>query len=259
MVYEFDGTEYDKLRDMQEARRAKYLELVHGGMNFTQAARAVGVSKRTGKVSRNGRTRSTGRNERPLADWCRGDMDKPKTTCARHLGLDERITIAGMHRAGSGVRAIARTLGRAPSTVSRELHRNADDIGGGYGPNRAQQKATHRLKRPKDRKIAPGTRLWDEVRADLDTHWIPEQIAGRLRLEHPGDGSMNACHETIYQAIYVQGRGELRIQLKQAMRRGRTARRPRGDGQSRRPRFPEPMVMTGDRPADVADRYHEHQ
>ena len=161
MVHEFDGTEYDKLRDMQVAGRAKYLELVRGGMNFAQAARAVGVSKRTGKVWRNGRTRSTGRNERPLADWYRGDMDKPKTTSARYLGLDKRITIADMHRAGSGVRAIARALGRAPSTVSRELHRNADDIGGGCGPNRAQQKAAHRLRRPKDRKIAPGTRLWE--------------------------------------------------------------------------------------------------
>ena len=127
MVYEFDGTEYDKLRDMREARRAKYLDLVRVGMNFTQAARAVGVSKRTGKVWRNGRTRSTGRNEKPLMDWYRGGMDKPKTTSARYPGLDERITIADMHRAGSGVRAIARTFGRAPSTISRELHHNADD------------------------------------------------------------------------------------------------------------------------------------
>ena len=130
-----------------------------------------------------------------------------------------------MHRTGSGVRAIARPLGRAPSTISRELRRNADDIGGGYGPNRAQQKAAHRLRRPKPRKIMPGTPLWDEVRAGLDMRWSPEQIAGRLRLEYPGDDSMNACHETIYQAIYVQDKGELRLQLKHAMRRGHVARR----------------------------------
>ena len=102
MVYEFDGTEYDKLRDMQAARRAKYPGLVRGGTDFTQTARAVGVSKRTGKVWRNGRTRSTGRNEKPLMDWYRGGMDKPKTTSARYPGLDERITIADMHHAGSG-------------------------------------------------------------------------------------------------------------------------------------------------------------
>ncbi|MFR0556177.1 helix-turn-helix domain-containing protein [Pseudoscardovia radai] len=92
MVYEFDGTKHGKLRDMQAARRTKYLD------------------------------------------------------------LDERIAIADMRRAGSGVRAIARALGRAPSTISRELRRNADDIGGAYGPHRAQQKATHRPKRPKPRK-----------------------------------------------------------------------------------------------------------
>ncbi|MDD6086902.1 MAG: IS30 family transposase [Bifidobacterium boum] len=149
---------------------------------------------------------------------------------------------------------MARALGRAPSTISRELRRNADDIGGAYGPHRAQQMATHRLKRPKPRKIMPGTRLWDEIKAGLDKHWSPEQISGRLRRAHPDNESMNACHETIYQAIYVQGKGELRLQLKHAMRRGHVARRHRGDGQSRRPRFREPMVMISDRPAEVADR-----
>ena len=254
MVYEFDRTKHEKLRDMQAARRAKHPGLMRGDMNFTQAAHAAGVSKRAGKAWRNGRTRSTGRNERPLVDWYRGGMDKPKQIDARYLCMDERIAIADMRRAGSGVRAIARALGRAPSTISRELRRNADDIGGAYGPHRAQQMATHRLKRPKPRKIMPGTRLWDEIKAGLDKHWSPEQISGRLRRAHPDNESMNACHETIYQAIYVQGKGELRLQLKHAMRRGHVARRHRGDGQSRRPRFREPMVMISDRPAEVADR-----
>ena len=70
MVFEFDGTKHGKLRDMQAVRRAKPPDLARGGMNLTQAAHAVGVSKRTGKVWRNGRTRSTGRNERPLVDRC---------------------------------------------------------------------------------------------------------------------------------------------------------------------------------------------
>ena len=253
-MYKRQGTKYGKLRDMQAARRTKYLDLVRGGMNFTQAAHAVGVSKRTGKVWRNGRTRSTGRNERPLVDWYRGGMDKPKQIDARYLCMDERIAIADMRRAGSGVRAIARALGRAPSTISRELRRNADDIGGAYGPHRAQQMATHRLKRPKPRKIMPGTRLWDEIKAGLDKHWSPEQISGRLRRAHPDNESMNACHETIYQAIYVQGKGELRLQLKHAMRRGRVVRRHRGDGQSRRPRFREPMVMISGRPRSPTGR-----
>lgn len=210
MVFKFDGTKHGKPRDVQAARRAKHPDLVRGGMNFTQAAHAVGVSKRTGKVWRNGRTRSTGRNERPLVDWYRGGMDKPKRTDARYLCMDERIAIADMRRAGSGVRAIARTSGGAPSTISRELRRNVDQIGGVYGPHRAQQMATHRLKRPKPRKIMPGTPLRDEIKAGLDKHRSPEQTGGRLRRGHPDNGSMNACHETIYQAIHAQGKGELR-------------------------------------------------
>ena len=147
MVHEFDGTKYGKLRDMQAARCAKHPDLVRGGMNLAQAAHAAGVPKRTGKAWRNGRTRSTGRNERPPADRHRGGMDKPRRTDAGHLCMDERIAIADMRHAGSGVRAIARTLGRAPSTISREPRRNADGIGGAYGPNRAQQKAAHRPRR----------------------------------------------------------------------------------------------------------------
>lgn len=254
MVYEFDGTKYEKLRDMQAARRAKYLGLVRGGVNFIQAAHAVGVSKRTGKVWRNGRTRPTGRNERPLVDWYRGGMGKPKRIDARYLCMDERITIADMHRAGNSVRAIARTSGGAPSTISRELRRDADQIVGVYGPHRARQMATHRPRRPKPRKIMPGTPLRDEIKTGPDGHWSPEQISGRLRRGHPDNGSMNACHETICQAIHAQGKGELRLQPKHAMRRRRVVRRPRCDGQSRRPRFREPMVMAGARPAEVADR-----
>lgn len=120
MVYEFDGTKHRKLRNMQAARRAKHPDLVRGGTDFTRAAHAVGVSKRTGKVWRNGRTHSTGRNERPLVDRYRGGMDKPKQIDAGHLCMDGRIAIADMRRAGSGVRAIARTpAGRpAPSAAN---------------------------------------------------------------------------------------------------------------------------------------------
>ncbi|MCF2562380.1 hypothetical protein I6E06_07950 [Bifidobacterium boum] len=103
MVHEFDGTKYERLRDMRAARRAKHPDPVRGGTDFTRAARAAGVPKRTVTAWRNGRTRSTGRNGRPLSDRCRG-------------GMDEHITIADMHRAGSGVRAIARTPGGAPGT-----------------------------------------------------------------------------------------------------------------------------------------------
>ena len=75
----YEGVEYPSIRLAQRARREHYLRLVRSGMNFTQAARMVGVSKRTGKVWRNGRTRSTGRNEHPSVDWYRGNTEQPKT------------------------------------------------------------------------------------------------------------------------------------------------------------------------------------
>ena len=96
---------------MCEARRAEYVRLLdEEGMNFTQAAHAVGVSKRTGKAWRNGRTRATGRNGKPLVDWYRSTMDKPKTLHPRYLSQEERIQIADRLRLGDSIRAIARLL-----------------------------------------------------------------------------------------------------------------------------------------------------
>ena len=112
---------------MCEARRAEYVRLLdEEGMNFTQAAHAVGVSKRTGKAWRNGRTRATGRNEKPLVDWYRSTMDKPKTLHPRYLSQEERIQIADRLRLGDSIRAIARLLGRDPGTVSREVERKQE-------------------------------------------------------------------------------------------------------------------------------------
>lgn len=140
-------------RICQEARRARYLELVSSGkMNFTQAAHAVGVSKRTGKVWRNGRGRSTGRCERALVDFYRGDLDMPKKIDNRFLSLEDRIDIADGIVLGKSVRAIACELGRSPSTISREIRNNSDAYGQ-YMPHKAQQSSTARLRRPKKRKL----------------------------------------------------------------------------------------------------------
>lgn len=113
--------------------------LVRGGTDFTRAAHAAGAYKRTGKVWRNGRTRPTGRNERPLSDRCRGDMDKPRRTDAGHLCMDERIAIADMYRAGSGVRAIARTPGGAPGT-----NENTNGLPRQYSPQGNRPVRIHR-------------------------------------------------------------------------------------------------------------------
>ena len=239
---------------MCAARREEYVRLLdEEGMDFTQAAHAVGVSKRTGKVWRNGRTRATGRNERASMDWYRSTMDKPKRIHARYLNQEERIPIADRLRPGDSIRAIARLSGRDPGAVSREVERNGNPGTGDCEPCRAQQKAAGRLKRPRPRKAADGTPLRAGMLAGLRRHWSPEQISGRPKAMFPDDGDVHASVETIHQAIYLQARGGLRQELKRAMRQGRTARGPQG-GQGRKPRFREPMVMISERPPEIEDR-----
>jgi IS30 family transposase len=92
------------------------------------------------------------------------------------------------------------------------------------------------------------------VQDGLDGRWSPEQIVRRLHRDFPDQPGMRVCHETIYQALYVQGRGELRRELARALRTGRAMRRPRRQAQQRQPRMATPMVMISDRPAEVEDR-----
>ena len=134
----------------------------------------------------------------------------------------------GRHELHPG-RARGRRLETHRQGVAQREPRHRD-----HEPCRARQKAADRLKRPKPRKAAEGTRLWDEILAGLHRHWSPEQIANRLRLDLPDNGDTHASVETICQAIYLQARGELKQEPKRAMRQGRTARRPQG-GQGRNP------------------------
>ena len=163
---------------MCEARRAEYVRLLdEEGMNFTQAAHAVGVSKRTGKAWRNGRTRATGRNEKPLVDWYRSTMDKPKTLHPRYLSQEERIQIADRLRLGDSIRAIARLLGRDPGTVSREVERNRNPESGGYEPYRAQQKAAPLDQLVYGKSITDKCISWEETEALLRE--LAEAVATR--------------------------------------------------------------------------------
>lgn len=109
----FSGIEYCSLGQMRQARRDYYVYLFHCGFNYTQAARMVGVSKRTGKAWRNGRTRSNGRNEKPLVDWYRKYMPIGHQIDSYFLSLDERIIIADHVHASSSIRHIARVLHRS--------------------------------------------------------------------------------------------------------------------------------------------------
>src|SRR5262245_24396037 len=146
------------------------------------------------------------------------------------LTLADREEIAlGLH-AGESFTVIAARLGKAVSTISREVAANGGRSG--YRAWRAHQRAREQARRPKTPKLA-GPRLAAQVGAWLGQWWSPVQISRRLRIEFPGDPMMHVSHETIYQALYVQGRGELRRELARCLRSGRAKRRPRGpDGRS---------------------------
>jgi IS30 family transposase len=165
------------------------------------------------------------------------------------LTLDEREAIAvGLGR-GETFSAIAAGLGRAISTISREVGAN-----GGreqYRAARAHRRAFERARRPKPVKLAC-PRLASQVSEWLAELWSPEEIARRLRIEFPDDPMMWVSHETIYQALFVQGRGELRRELHRCLRTGRVRRRHRNGGDTRGQL--SDMVMISDRPAEVGDR-----
>jgi IS30 family transposase len=159
----------------------------------------------------------------------------------------EEITI-GLY-AGQSFTQIAARLGKAVSTVSREVAAN-----GGrdqYRAWRAHQRACEQARRPKSCKLAC-PQLAAQVATWLAEWWSPVQISTRLRIEFPGDPMMRVSHETIYRALYVQGRGELRRELARCLRTGRAKRRPRGrDGRSG---HIKDMVMISERPAEAEDR-----
>jgi transposase, IS30 family len=174
-------------------------------------------------------------------------------TNPRFLSLLEREQIADLGRAGHSIRAIADLLGRAPSTISRELRRNRDEHGR-YLPHAAHRTAAGRRARPKRAKLVANRRLAVWIQRKLKRRWSPQQIAARLRCEFPDQPEMRVCHETIYQALYLQARGGLHREVATALRSGRARRKPQHDPAARRPRFADPMLMISDRPAEVADR-----
>jgi IS30 family transposase len=155
-----------------------------------------------------------------------GVKQPPRQRPARSLSADEREEISCGIAAGDSCRRIARRLGRASSTVSREVARN-----GGRRRYRAQiadAAAYRRATRPKPCKLAVDPRLRAVVEAKLRLCWSPEQIAGWLRVAYPDDPSMRTSHETIYLSLYVPHRGALHRDLRRCLRTGRAMRHPRG-------------------------------
>jgi len=220
------------------ALRAQFWEGIRSGLGTEEAARAAGVSpglgfmwfRQAGGVASNG----------------------PRPGCGRYLSVAEREEIAlGLAR-GESLRAIAGRLGRSPSTVSREVRRNSQGRRY-YRALAAQGQAQYRAGRPKTAKLAGNRVLARWVQDRLEERWSPEQISVMLRREFPGEPEMRVSHETIYQSIYVQGRGALRRELAACLRTGRALRKPRRKDGQRRGKIPG-MVLISQRPPEVADR-----
>ena len=217
----------------------------------------VGINARTGRDWRHGvrKTRNGTRIYPDRLGVLAGDVGAGKTISARYLSEDERVVIADLHREGQGVRSIARQLGRAPSTISREVRRNSHPGSGDYRPHAAHRRAAARRLRPKQTKLAAEPAPRDMVQDLLGRlQWSPEWISAQLARLHPDDPSMTASHETIYQALYLQGRGELRRELASCLRTGRAVRKPHRQPGQRQPCIVHPMLMISERPAEVADR-----
>jgi transposase, IS30 family len=169
---------------------------------------------------------------------------------AARLSMAEREEIRAGIAAGASFTAIARGLGRAVSTVSREVANNGGR--GRYRAVRAHRRAAREARRPKPFKLACRPALRRQVEEWLLEAWSPQQIARRLQTEFADDRMMRVSHETIYHSLFVQGRGALRRELVACLRTGRAQRRPRSRRESRG-RIPE-MVMISDRPAEAEDR-----
>jgi IS30 family transposase len=224
-------------RRLSHADRAEIERRIWSGETFATAAAAVGCSTKsiqrfialTGGVKRRVKERS------PL-----------------RLSLAEREELSRGLVSGDSLRTIAARLGRAPSTISREVAWNGRRTD--YRAWRADNAAVGRGCRPKPSKLVVDSRLCREVERGLRARWSPQQIAARLIRDHPDDKEMRVSHETIYRTLFVQARGALRKELTACLRTGRTQRRPHmrteqsGAGRLRN------MVLISDRPPEVADR-----
>jgi IS30 family transposase len=262
----------------QREHRQRFWSLIAAGLTSEAAATAAGVSQPVG-------TR-----------WFReaGGMPPSMLTASakplsgRYLSFGEREEIALRRAQGEGVRAIAHRLGRAASTISRELRRNAATRSGTleYRASTAQWHADRAARRPKPAKLSTDPTLrryvqerlaglvvapsgaaiagpmitWKGRRHGPRQHrrwassWSPQQIAHRLRRDFPDHASMRISHEAIYQSLYVQGRGALRQELTTCLRTGRTLRVPRARSRGRGKSFITPAILISQRPAEAVDR-----
>ncbi|HLI57968.1 MAG TPA: IS30 family transposase [Actinomycetota bacterium] len=168
------------------------------------------------------------------------------------MSLAEREEISRGLVSGELLRRVAARLGRAPSTISREVAAN-----GGrhrYRACDAETSARRRARRPRPAKLARCPRLRRAVEGKLEKRWSPQQIADWLPEAFPHNAEMRVSHETIYMSLFVQGKGALRQELFRCLRQGRAVRCPQGHGQATGQGKIRDMVMTSERPAEIEDR-----
>ena len=180
---------------------------------------------------------------------------RPAQRCRSRLALTlaEREAISRAVVAGQSIRSVATSLGRAPSTISREIKRNGGQEC--YRANQADQAAWDRTLRPKTCKLVKNRTLAHIVAGKLQRQWAPEQIAGWLKHTYPNDENNQVSHETIYRSLYIQARGALKKELTQHLRRTRVMRRSRHHTQKtdNHGRIKD-TVSISERPATVEDR-----
>ena len=220
--------------------RVAFWDGVRGGLGPGEAAAAAGVSGETARL------------------WMReaGGVkgNGPRAGSGRFLARWEREEIAVGLALGLQYRVIAARLapGRSASTVCREVRRNS--VRGVYRAHAAERQALARARRPKAAKLAVNGELGEWVRQRLKKNWSPEEISHRLELEFADRAEMRVSAETIYQSLYVQGRGALRRELARHLRTGRSLRRPRRPAGSGGRGQLQDTVNVSDRPAEAADR-----
>ncbi len=228
---------------VQAEKQQRYAQLIAQGVNNSEACRLVGIDRKTGNRWRYGR--KVRNSAGALVIYPPMKIEEARPRSPRYLSEQERIQIADLLGTETSVRGIAEQLGRAPSTISREIHRNrADD--GRYRPHHAERAARLRAARPRTRRIACDEVLAEAVQRLLAKRWSPEQVAQELRVLFAGQPSRWLCKETIYQAIY-----DAAVAITRPARRRR--RRRRLLGLQRRGRLTA-MRLIDERPAEVQDR-----
>src|SRR5919107_4830986 len=261
----------------RQGHRRRFWAFIAAGLSSEDAAMEVGVSQPVGF-----------RWFRQAGGMAPSHLLSSKPLSGRYLSFAEREEIALWRAQGLGMREVARRLGRAASTISRELRRNAATRGGTleYRATTAQWHAERAARRPKRAKLAanpalrtyvqdrlagavvapggaavPGPAVpWKGRRHGQRQHrrwasaWSPQQISRRLRLDFPGDETMRISHEAIYQSLYVQGRGALRRELTACLRTGRALRVPRARSRGRGKSHIGAEVKISERPAEADDR-----